>query len=237
MLQFVNQLQRTIQIEGKRERFWSGHPVADKPFPEVEHPAWIEFARSMEALMALPAQLCPKLLDTSSKIKILDVAAGHGIYGISLAQRNPQAKVVALDWPSVLTVAEENAAKFGVRDRYSLLRGDALEVDFGGGYDVVLVPNLLHHWRQRTISNFLKKVHNSLAPGGRIAIVDFVPNDDRVSPLFAARFALNMLAITNEGDAYTGSEYRTMLKEAGFPDCDLYPLFPTFMTAIAAARQ
>jgi ubiquinone/menaquinone biosynthesis C-methylase UbiE len=215
----------------------SGRPIADTPFAEIEHPAWVEFARSMSTLMFLPAQQCAKLLATSSRTKILDVAAGHGIFGISIAQSNPQAEIVALDWPSVLTVANENAVKFGVRDRYTLLPGDALEIEFGSGYDVVLVPNLLHHWGRETIGHFLKKVRDSLVPGGRIAIIEFVPNDDRVSPPLAARFALNMLAMTKEGDAYTEAEYRAMLTEATFSHCESYPLLPTPMTAIVASRS
>jgi 4-hydroxy-tetrahydrodipicolinate synthase len=53
-------------------------------------------------------------------------------------------EAVALDFPSVLTVATENATRCRLSDRYSLLPGNALEVDLGTGFDVVLVPNLLH---------------------------------------------------------------------------------------------
>jgi ubiquinone/menaquinone biosynthesis C-methylase UbiE len=68
-------------------------------------------------------------------MKVLDVAAGHGLFGIAIAQLNPRARIVALDFPSVLAVASENAVRCGVSDRYSLLPGNALQVDLGTGFD------------------------------------------------------------------------------------------------------
>ena len=66
----------------------------------------------------------------------------------------------------------------------------------------MLVPNFLHHWDRATIQNFLGKVHAVLAPTGQIVVVEFVPNEDRVSPPVAAGFVLNMLANTPGGDCY-----------------------------------
>jgi hypothetical protein len=77
---------------------------------------------------------------------VLDIAAGHGLFGINFAQSNPKVKVTALDWPSVLEVAKGNAAAAGVGGQYSLKPGSAFDVDFGSGYDVVLLTNFLHHF-------------------------------------------------------------------------------------------
>ena len=113
---------------------------------------------------------------------MLDIAAGHGIFGIVIAQRNPQAEIVAVDWAGVLSVATENAAKMGVAARHKALPGDAFSADLGTGYDVALMTNFLHHFDAATCTTLLKKVAASLKPGGRIAVLEFVPNDDRVSP-------------------------------------------------------
>ncbi len=202
----------------------SGRPAWVQPFAEEEeHAAWAEFARSMAPLAYLVAQETAKLLDQDSAIKVLDVAAGHGMFGIAIAQQNPRATVVALDWPPVLAVAEENARRFAVSERYRLLSGDALEVDLGTGFDAVVMPNVMHLWDRPTNVHFLKKVHAAMAPKARVVIVEFVPNDDRVSPAVPALFALNMLANTTAGDVYTVSEHRAMLSEAGFHDCWVKP--------------
>lgn len=215
----------------------SGRPLLDQPFAEEdEHAAWAAFARNMAPLAYMVAQETAKLLDQDSAIKVLDVAAGHGMFGIAIAQRNARATIVALDWPSVLAVADENARHFSISERYSLLAGDALEVDLGTGFDAIVVPNVMHLWDRPTNVRFLKKAHAALSPKGRLVIVEFVPNDDRVSPPVPALFTLNMLANTSAGDVYTISEYRAMLSEAGFPDCRFQQLLPTPHTAVVARK-
>ncbi len=88
---------------------------------EPENAMWVEFARSMASMMRMPAELIAKMFAGSSPIKILDISAGHGMYGIAFARHNPNAKVVGLDWGNVLEVAKENAQKAGVADRYSTI--------------------------------------------------------------------------------------------------------------------
>lgn len=214
----------------------SGRPLADQPLGDGDHPEWPEFARSMAMLSNTVAAETAKLFDAGSKMKVLDVAAGHGMFGIAVAQRNRKASIVASDWPCVLEVAHENAVRAGVSDRYRLLPGDALEVDFGTGFDAVLIANLLHMWDRATNERFLKKVHTALAPRGRVIVVELAPNDDRTSPPVPALFALNMLANSSGGDAYTASEHVAMLNHAGFSGSEVRPLPPTAHTAIVAAK-
>jgi len=202
-----------------------------------ENPVWEKFARAMVPMMVMPAQAIADILGgaASGPQRVLDIAAGHGIFGITVAQRNPQAEIVAVDWPRVLTVATENAAALGVAARHSTVRGDAFTVDWGGGYDVALITNFLHHFDVPTCTRFLRKVHASLNPGGRAAVLEFVPNEDRVSPPFPAAFAMSMLAETESGDAYTMSELTSMLEAAGFQDVARHDL-PGPETVIVATR-
>jgi hypothetical protein len=116
----------------------------------------------------------------------------------------------------VLAVASENAQKMGVADRYRTIPGDAFKVDFGSGYDLVLFTNFLHHFDAAQCETLLRKAHASLKAGGRIAILDFVPDENRVSPPMAAGFVLTMLTNTKSGDAYTLAEYQLMLTNTGF---------------------
>ena len=101
----------------------------------------------MMPMMMPPAQAIAEILGPASgPIKVLDIAAGHGIFGIVVAQKNPQAEIVASDWAGVLRVATENAGKMGVAARHKALPGDAFKVDWGTGYDVALMTNFLHHF-------------------------------------------------------------------------------------------
>ena len=190
----------------------------------TDNPLWIDFAKQM-APMVYPAALeIAELIGGGGALRVLDIAAGHGLFGITIAQRNPEARITALDWPNVLAVATENAQKFGVADRHTVLPGDAFEVDFGGPYDLVLVTNFFHHFDQPTCEKLMRKIHAALAVGGRCVNLDFVQNEDRVSPPTAAAFAMMMLGTTVAGDVYTFSEYEAMFRNAGFSSTEVRSL-------------
>ena len=209
----------------------AGNTVAD------ENPIWVEFARAMAPMMMPAAHAIADLVAGSSTgaVRVLDIAAGHGMFGITVAQRNPRAEIVAVDWASVLAVAQENARVNGLHDRYRTLPGDAFKVDFGAGYDVALVTNFLHHFDQATCTRFLQKINAALKPGGRVAILEFVPNPDRVSPPIPAGFSVTMLAGTPSGDAYTFAELRQQLEDAGFSNVSAHAL-PTPETILLAQK-
>jgi 2-polyprenyl-3-methyl-5-hydroxy-6-metoxy-1,4-benzoquinol methylase len=200
-----------------------------------ENPAWVEFARSMMPMMIPAAHAIAERFAAVEPIKVLDIAAGHGAFGIALARRNPHAEIVALDWKPVLGLAEAHAKDAGVHDRYRTIAGDAFSVEYGSGYDVVLVTNFLHHFDAATNTAMLKKVHAALKPGGCVAVLEFVPNPDRVSPPMQAAFSLTMLAETAAGDAFTFAELREQLENAGFHDVESHGL-PTPQTLLIARK-
>ncbi len=205
---------------------------------EPENPIWVEFARGMAPLMMMPAELIAKLLDADAapKWKVLDIAAGHGMFGITIAKHNPNAQIFALDWPNVLAVARENAGRAGIEDRMTLLPGSAFDVEFGTDYDLVLLTNFLHHFDLKTCVELLQKIHRALKPGGRVVTLEFVPNEDRVSPPQAATFSMVMLAMTPGGDAYPFSEFERMFKNAGFSSSELHPLPPSFESVVISRK-
>ncbi|HKD91923.1 MAG TPA: class I SAM-dependent methyltransferase, partial [Terriglobales bacterium] len=203
----------------------SGRSALGEAALEPENPIWVRFAEAMAPLTMMPAQGAAAELRRSGEFhKVLDIAAGHGIYGIAVAQQNPKAQVYAADWNNVLAVAQRNAQRAGVADRYHLLPGSAFESDFGHDYDLVLIPNFLHHFDLPTCTRFLNKVHGALAADGRAAVIEFVPNTDRVTPPAAAGFSLTMLAMTPSGDAYTFAELEKMAKDAGFSRVEISPV-------------
>jgi SAM-dependent methyltransferase len=211
---------------------------ADAGTTKHEHEVWVRFARAMAPLMVLPARSTAELLqlDQGRDTRVLDIAASHGVYGIAVAERNPRAQLVALDWAPVLAVATENARRAGLGDRFSTIAGSAFTADLGADYDVILVPNFLHHFNRGECVDFLRRAHAALRPGGVIAIVEFVPNEDRVTPPASAGFSLVMLGSTPEGDAYTLAEYESMLRDAGFQGAQLHALAPSAQSLVLAHK-
>jgi 2-polyprenyl-3-methyl-5-hydroxy-6-metoxy-1,4-benzoquinol methylase len=192
-----------------------------------DNPMWVEFAREMAPMMTAAAEdmagiICGERGDR--EMKVLDIAAGHGLFGIMIAKRNPQARITALDWERVLAVATENAQEHGVAERHETLPGDAFATEFGGPYDVVTVTNFFHHFDQAKCTELMRKILAALKPGGRCVTLEFVPNEDRVSPPMPAEFAMTMLVTTAAGDAYTFAEYDAMFKAAGYAGSELHAL-------------
>jgi len=190
-----------------------------------EHPMWVEFARSMAAMMHMPAELLAEEFAGAKPIKVMDISAGHGLFGIAFAKHNAHARIVGVDWANVLEVAKENAKIAGVAERYSTIPGSAFDVDFGSGYDIVLIPNFLHHFDAATNEKLLRKVHAALSPGGIVLAPEFIPNEDRISPQRDATFSMQMLG-TPAGDAYTFAELEKMFGNAGFARSELRELTP-----------
>jgi len=215
-----------------------GGSISDQATIAPDHPVWVKFARAMAPMMAMPSQLLAQLVDpTPNKhMKILDIAAGHGLFGLAFAKRNPQAEVTAVDWSNVLEVAKENAQLAGVSERYQTRPGSAFDVDYGTGYNIVLLTNFLHHFDPETCEDLLRKVHGALADGGRAVTLEFVPNPDRVSPPQAAAFSLMMLGGTPAGDAYTFAELETMFRNAGFKQSEMHEL-PTTIQRVVISQK
>lgn len=193
-----------------------------KPQDEV----WVAFAKSMAPLTVPAANFIAELIGAAEgkPCNVLDIAAGHGNYGITIARKNPNAKIVAVDWPSVLAVAVANAQAAGVSSRYTTRPGSAFETDLGSGYDFVLLTNIFHHFDKPTCETLMRRVYAALKPGGRAVTIEFVPNEDRVTPPATAAFSLNMLVGTDAGDAYTFSEYEKMFANAGFAKTTFHPM-------------
>jgi ubiquinone/menaquinone biosynthesis C-methylase UbiE len=172
------------------------------------------FPNSYPAASALADHL--QIAAAKAPVKVLDLAAGSGVWGIALAQKSPQVKVTAVDWPAVLPVTKKIAQRFQVADRFTFSPGDLTTADFGHSHHIATLGHILHSEGQERSRALLKKTHSALAPGGTIAIAEMLPNDDRQGPPHALIFAVNMLVNTDEGDTYTFAEISNWLKEAGF---------------------
>ena len=212
----------------------SGHPVR-VTVDDVDQ--WRSFAEAMLPMATRVASACADVLDVArgGPLDILDVAASHGEYGLAIARKNAEAKIVGLDFAEVVAVASRRAREQGFGSRYTTIAGSAFDVALGGPYDIVLLPNFLHHFRPQIIERFLRRVAAAVKPGGRVVTVEFVPNADRVSPPAAAMFGMTMLT-RNEGDAYTFAELSGMFRRAGFSNTRAFLAAPTPQTILVSDR-
>lgn len=201
-----------------------------KPVHAVFDPAEAErffsvLTRSLHVQNRLPSQRLAKTLGAGTKqqgLRALDVGCGSGVWGIAIAEADPQARVTAQDLPKVLEQTRKYLERHNVAGRYDFLPGDLHKVAFPAGeYDVALLGHIVHGESAAVARELFKRLHQALKPGGRLAIIDMIPNDERSGPAFPLIFALNMLVHTDAGDTYTFNEYRDWLREAGFSSVEM----------------
>lgn len=153
---------------------------------------------------------------STGPVSVLDIGAGSGVWGIALAHLSPRVTVRAVDWPIVLEVTKKMAGRHGVGDRLKTAPGDLLEADFGAGHHVATIGHILHSEGADRSRQLLRKTFAALAPGGTVAISEFMPNEERTGPLTPLIFAVNMLVHTEHGSTFTFPEVAGWLREAGF---------------------
>lgn len=192
---------------------------------QVEGSAFFEqFVADIFPMSYAPAQALAQALaqlQNGHPVRVLDIATGSGVWGIALAQASPNVSVTGVDWSNVAEVTKKVVASFGLTDRFNYICGNIREVDFGSGYNIATLGHILHSEGEAAARKLIHKVFQALAPGGTIAIAEFLVDSDRRGPIPGLIFAVNMLVNTTEGDTWSFDEIRSWLTEAGFVNARL----------------
>jgi ubiquinone/menaquinone biosynthesis C-methylase UbiE len=157
-----------------------------------------------------------KLAKVTNDVRVLDLAAGSGIWGIALSQKSPRVRVTAVDWAGMIPTTKRITKKFGVHDRFNFVENDLLEADFGNGYDVATLGHILHSEGEQRSRQLLKKTFSALKTGGTIVIAEWLVNDRRTEPTHSLMFAVQMLVNTERGDTFSFNEIKSWLEDSGF---------------------
>jgi ubiquinone/menaquinone biosynthesis C-methylase UbiE len=170
----------------------------------------------------------------ATDLAILDVAGGSAVWSIAMLEKDPTSRATVLDFPSVIHVAEDYIRQHGLSERFTYWPGDLEAVSFEPEkFDVAIMANICHTLGPIATRKTFAKLAKTLKPGGRLAIVDFVPDDQRAQPGWPMIFGVNMLITTPEGDVFTGAEYRQWLTSAGFKSVTLQEIETEVMAIVA----
>jgi len=173
------------------------------------------FIAAMHARARPIAADAVRLIGHQGVRRLLDVGGGPATFAIAFAEAEPELRAEVLDLGPVLPIAEGHIRQAGLEGRVTVRQGDLKRDSFGAGHDLILLSAICHMLDEAENRDLLARCARALAPGGRVAIREFILDPDRAGPPTAALFALNMLVGTPRGNSYTEAEYRSWLEQAG----------------------
>lgn len=195
------------------------------------------FLLALDDIAALYGGAFVPTLDLHGCRRLLDVGGGVGSYTIALARAYPDLRATVLELPEVVPWTQEFVCAAGLAERIDAVAVDFLTAEFPAGYDMVLFANIFHD--QPTVVNqgLLVKAYSALPAGGRVAVYEFLLEEDRVSPSVSALFAVMMLVENQGGNVYSGAEIAGWLGGAGFQQVNVTRLSaPSPMGLVCGTR-
>jgi SAM-dependent methyltransferase len=198
----------------------SGRPAPREEMADRGDDWTVAFIAAMHKGAAQRAPALVQAVGAEGVFRLLDVGGGSGAYSIAFAQASPSLFAVILDLPPVLPIAQAHVKASGLAGRIETREGDLRHDDLGSGFDLVLLSSICHMLGRDENRDLLRRAFAALAPGGRVAVSDFLLAEDRAAPRQAAFFSINMLVGTAFGDCYTESEYTAWMREAGFSSAE-----------------
>ncbi len=194
------------------------------------------FSRAQHAGSTGPAMMLAKSLDLGGAEKLLDVAGGTGAYSIAFCEKYPNLTATIIDFPSVVDIAERFVGDAGMAERIAFVSGDALQIPWPDGQDVVLMSYLLSAVGGGDIAELLERAWKALRPGGRLFLHDFMLDDDRTGPVSAAAFFMFYLALRTDPVSFTAAQVSSWAKVQGFVDIESDIMIPEITKIVTATK-
>ena len=172
------------------------------------------FLRGMHGFGQLSSAAVVAAFDLSWFRRMADLGGATGHLAMAACERYPQLHAAVFDLPLVVAMARDYVAASGARDRIDLIAGDFFR-DYLPDADLYSLGRILHDWPEDRIRLLLSKIYETLPAGGALLIAEKLLDEDKSGPTPAHMQSLNMLICT-EGRERTLTEYRALLREAGF---------------------
>ncbi|GAA5049878.1 methyltransferase [Streptomyces similanensis] len=177
------------------------------------------FFRGMNSWSELSNPVLLHQVDYAGVRDLLDVGGGDAVNAIALARAHPHLRITVFDLEGATEVARDNVAAAGLEDRISVVAGDMFGDPLPDGFDLVLFAHQFVIWSPEQNRALLKRAHEALRPGGRVAVFNAFADDDGCGPLYTALDNVYFATLpAEESTIYRWSEHEDWLTAAGFAD-------------------
>jgi len=187
------------------------------------------------AMLSAVAERAAKLLPPAGRV--LDAGAGAAPWSLAVAARDPACLVTAVDLPAVVPATRRAVRSAGRERQFRFLAGDLYDVDLGRGvYDLAIAGNLCHLFNGDANRRLLGRLYDALAPGGRLAVMDVIP-DEEPRPRWVALYELGLFLRTASGRVHPLAAYLDWLHDAGFEPPERHHLVDQAQAVLLVARR
>ena len=187
------------------------------------------------AMLSAVAERAAKLLPPAGRV--LDAGAGAAPWSLAVAARDPACLVTAVDLPAVVPATRRAVRDAGRERQFRFLAGDLYDVDLGRGvYDLAIAGNLCHLFNGDANRRLLGRLYDALAPGGRLAVMDVIP-DEEPRPRWVALYELGLFLRTASGRVHPLAAYLDWLHDAGFEPPEQHHLVDQAQAVLLLARR
>jgi len=179
-------------------------------------PARLEqFMSAMRGISAPNFQALADKFDFSKYRTLCDVGGATGLLSTLVAKRHPHLQCTSFDLPEVEPIAKRWIAKDAMSDRVTTVAGNFLK-DALPSSDVITMGMILHDWNLEDKKHLVRLAYAALPRGGALIAVENLIDDERRTNAFGLMMSLNMLIEFGDAFDFTGAEFWSWCREAGF---------------------
>jgi len=182
------------------------------------------------------AQYLAQKIDLKNCGWLIDIGGGPGTFSVAFCRENPKLRATVFDFSGTLKITKKVIEQFVMEDRIDLMPGDFNKDNLPTGFDAAFLSNIIHSESAEKNVALMKKIYDSMNPGGMIIIKDHILDNSGTKPPDAAIFSTVMLLFT-QGRSYRFIEVSDWLKQAGFKKISLFDPGPPVFSQIITARK
>ncbi|GHO52880.1 class I SAM-dependent methyltransferase [Ktedonobacter robiniae] len=214
----------------------------DASSPEMKAMLARHYAGLASLATALGSEIIRHIRLPQGSTRLLDVGGSHAAYSALFCRKYPDLQATILDIKPGLEAGERTAKHMHLEECMHFVCGDIVKDDFSTlfaePFDVALYFHIAHLLQPDLNQAILRKVVQTLRPGGMLVFVDQVTDQthgSRLASLMVQFMALTMT--TCGGTCYPFATVKAWLEEAGMHQVRSYRLLTPGASLIVAVKQ
>jgi len=166
--------------------------------------------------MALTLSSLLGLGEERKGLRVLEIGGGAGLWGLTLAHRDPTLQLHVVDSPEAVAALQKTAKDIGASDRLTCTAGDYMKAEFTEeSFDLAILAGVLHWKDEEANLSLLKNIRKALTPNGELAVIDIFPGQEEGN-LTRSLHALKLALASRAGKHYLPDEMQALMMNAGF---------------------